>query len=271
MAEPVLHEGTWWHPQPDGSYLRWDADAGQWQPAPSGEGPRTAHPQGGDWRPIDGRAKTVRVLLFVLAAISAAALISDGYEWSLLDGAMNGDSITDDQASLSDNVQLIFGVLLTVTNLAVIVTFLMWLFRTYKNVRALGAGDLRYKPGWSIGAWFIPFFNFVGPKQIVNDAWRASDPDLPPAAGGTWRGAAIPAALFGWWWAAWIVTSVLANTSFRVNLSAETLKELRDASAVDFASDLSTIPACLLCAAVVAAITRRQNERAGRLGVRATG
>lgn len=271
MAEPVLHGGAWWHRQPDGSLLRWDQEAGQWVPAPAGEGPGAEHHGGGDWKPIDGRAKTVRMLLFALAGISAAALISDGYEWSLFDQAIGGDPYTESQATLSDNVQLVFGILLSVTNLAVIVTFLMWLFRAYKNVLALGAGQLRYRPGWSIGAWFIPFFNFVGPKQIVNDTWRASDPDLPPDAGGAWRGAAIPAALFGWWWAAWILSALLGNASFRVNLDAESLKELREASAVDFASDLATIPACLLCAAVVAAITRRQNERAARLGVRAAG
>ena len=202
MAEPVLHEGAWWHPQPDGSYLRWDEDAGEWRPAPAGEGPGATHdgespgaahaPVTGEWKPIARRAKRVRILLFIMAAVSAAALISDGYEWSLFNQAIEGDRYTESQATASDNAQLVFGILLVVTNLAVIVTFLMWLFRTYKNVRALGAERLRYRPGWSIGAWFIPFFNFVGPKQIVNDTWRASNPDLPPAQGGAWRGAPSP-------------------------------------------------------------------------------
>ena len=52
MAEPIQHNGAWWHQQPDGSWLRWNDQSRSWeawtgaqpgaqvssQPAASGEG-----------------------------------------------------------------------------------------------------------------------------------------------------------------------------------------------------------------------------------------
>jgi hypothetical protein len=32
MAEPVQHNGAWWHQQPDGSWLRWNEDTQTWEP-----------------------------------------------------------------------------------------------------------------------------------------------------------------------------------------------------------------------------------------------
>jgi hypothetical protein len=38
MAEPIQHNGAWWHQQPDGSWLRWN-DANQaWEPWAGGMG-----------------------------------------------------------------------------------------------------------------------------------------------------------------------------------------------------------------------------------------
>lgn len=31
MAEPIQHDGAWWHQQPDGSWLRWNQDTEAWE------------------------------------------------------------------------------------------------------------------------------------------------------------------------------------------------------------------------------------------------
>ena len=62
-----------------------------------------------------------------------------------------------------------------------------WTSRLYRNLSALGVGPLRYTEGWAIGAWFIPFFNLVRPKQILDDIWRGSG----PADGEHWRDRAV--------------------------------------------------------------------------------
>ncbi len=79
-----------------------------------------------------------------------------------------------------------------------------WTSRLYRNLSALGVGRLRYTEGWAIGAWFIPFFNLVRPKQILNDIWRGSG----PADGEHWRDRAVTP-LLHWWWGLWILAAVL--------------------------------------------------------------
>jgi Short C-terminal domain len=32
MAEPIQHNGAWWHQQPDGSWLRWNEEKQVWEP-----------------------------------------------------------------------------------------------------------------------------------------------------------------------------------------------------------------------------------------------
>ena len=32
MAEPIQHDGAWWHQQPDGSWLRWNDETQAWEP-----------------------------------------------------------------------------------------------------------------------------------------------------------------------------------------------------------------------------------------------
>ena len=97
------------------------------------------------------------------------------------------------------------------------------------------------------------------PKQISNDIWRASDPELPRQATG-WQGNAVHS-LIHWWWAFWIVAGVIGNISARVYFNAETLSEQLNASAVAAFADLIFIVAAVLAILVVRAITIRQEER----------
>jgi hypothetical protein len=55
--------------------------------------------------------------------------------------------------------------------LIAVITFMVLLHRVYKNLHMRGA-PLRYTPGFAIGAWFIPFANFVLPYAVVRDAFK---------------------------------------------------------------------------------------------------
>ena len=58
---------------------------------------------------------------------------------------------------------------MTLCLLASHVALAVWTGLAYRNLFALGVGDLRFAPGWGVWAWFVPFLNFVRPKQIVDD------------------------------------------------------------------------------------------------------
>ena len=54
------------------------------------------------------------------------------------------------------------------------VLFFVWVYRANKNIRALGAQNLKFTPGWCVGWFFIPFANFWMPYRAVREISKAS-------------------------------------------------------------------------------------------------
>ena len=92
---------------------------------------------------------------------------------------------------------------MTLCLLASHVALAVWTGLAYRNLFALGVGDLRFAPGWGVWAWFVPFLNFVRPKQIVDDLWRSTTP------GDAWPRPPVPGMLHVWW-ALVLLTSLFA-------------------------------------------------------------
>jgi hypothetical protein len=152
--------------------------------------------------------------------------------------------------------------------------WLAWFRRAYLNLPALGARRLRYRPWWTVGAWLLPVFSLFRPKQVLNDIWRASDPDLPPEQAATWRKRPV-AELLGWWWLAF-VTSILVRsiTTDAVHAAAdfmllgllpEQLDRFQPSAGMQVLADLLTVLCGLLALRVVRRTSARQDERATRL------
>jgi hypothetical protein len=90
-----------------------------------------------------------------------------------------------------------------------------WTMRAYRNLPALAVGDLRYGLSWALLGWITPGFNFIRPKQIVDDVWRGSHPQAPPFSS-SWRLSPIPVWSALWWTGAWL-GGVLALASHLTN------------------------------------------------------
>lgn len=96
------------------------------------------------------------------------------------------------------------------------VTFLLWLFRTYKNLEPLGSEYTKFSPGWSVGWWFIPLANLVMPFKAVRGVWAESDPDS--VGNEDFLSGLEPSAPFfmSAWWAFWIIANIFTNITTRV-------------------------------------------------------
>jgi hypothetical protein len=243
--------------------LRWDPTTQGWVGA--GVEVPVQEDQVGPWQPLRSRALALRIALYVFAAVSGVAAISDAFEIELLSRIQDGQTVSDGEVNFNDIRQGVIGLVQTGLLLTTVVLFLMWFSRAYHNVPKLGVRLLRYGRGWSIGAWFVPILSLFRPKQIANDIWRGSDPDLPRAhAGNGWHSARVPRALFGFWWAAYLITNVMGSAAIRNG--GESIAQLKEQSTIFLVSDLTDLVAAVLCAAVVTATTRRQEERARRYG-----
>jgi serine/threonine-protein kinase len=152
--------------------------------------------------------------------------------------------------------------------------WLAWFRRAYLNLPALGARRLRFRPWWAVGAWLLPVFSLFRPKQLLNDSWRASDPDLPPDQAATWRGRPV-ARLLGWWWLAFVASVLVRSiTTDAVHAAAdfmllgllpEQFDRFQPSAGMQVLADLLTVLCGLLALRVVGRVTARQQERATRL------
>jgi Domain of unknown function (DUF4328) len=221
-----------------------------------------------EFKPLDTRSKWTIALLAIVVAVDAFGVFSDIREIQLMNRVIDGDFPSFDELDASDNRQGIAGVLELVTFIAVVIVFLTWFSRAYKNLGSLGASGFRFTPGWAVGAWFVPILNLWRPKQIANDIWRASDPAAAPAQGSVWREQAI-SPLLTIWWIFWIVSGYLGNLTARLAFEGDEASDVRDADYADVVGLVLDAVAAVLAIVVVSRMTRRLNERAARMAAAA--
>jgi len=163
----------------------------------------------------------------------------------------------------SDDLQSLAATLELVALIACAILFIVWFAPAYRNLRVLGVPDLRFGPGWAIGAWFVPVLNLWRPKQIANDIWRGSDPEAPASLAGELQLRPVAPLVTGWW-AAWIVSGVI-GTVFAVVWADSDLESLRSAATWEIVAELVGILAAGLAMALVRRVTSMQAARHARL------
>ena len=164
------------------------------------------------YRSPRGLATVVRWLL-VASILLAGADAAANAQAARLIGQLQSDAnlVTLSMLESSDLRVGAMALLDVVVFLTAFGFLIAWTNRAYRNLPALGANDLRFTPGWAVGGWFVPFLNFVRPKQIMNDIWRGSSPE--DYSGDDWRGRSVTP-LLHWWWGLWIVGGLLSYSSF---------------------------------------------------------
>jgi Protein kinase domain/Domain of unknown function (DUF4328) len=210
-------------------------------------------------------------LEIAVAAVGVVANLRETWIWHRLLGEPPGPGTP---SALSD---LVFGAEGLVL-LLVAVLFLAWFRRVYRNLEALGARGLRFKAGWAVWGWFVPVLGLFRPKQLLNDVWRASDPDLPADDPASWRRRPVPGVLT-WWWLAFLASmTTRAITTQSVHtlavlmtfgLLSGPLDLVAPTSGVQSLADLLTVVSGLLAFRVVRMTTDRQEAREARLAGRA--
>ena len=216
------------------------------------------YPEG--YEPLSGRSSWVQRALVAVIILEAFSILSGYAAYSLY----GHDVITQDELDTTDIREGIIALLGVLAFVVAIVLFIRWFRRAYRNLLALGIGTLRYRPAWTIWAWFIPILGFWRPKELANDIWRGSDPDAPPHQGTQWHENSVPA-LFQWWWGVFIVTTFLDNIAFQVDWKADDIAAYRDATAAFLAADSAGLIGAILALLVVRSTTARQEARAARL------
>jgi uncharacterized membrane protein (DUF485 family) len=141
---------------------------------------------------------------------------------------------------------LLYGLFVLVWIAAAIVCC-FWLYRAYKNLRALGHTHTEFTPGWAIGYFFVPIVGLWKPYQVVSELWKKSDPS--ESSGGS--------AIVAFWWLCFLLLG-FANWMGATLISAR----VPDAGfPLVVLSMIANIIAGILFTAIIIGVQRRQEER----------
>lgn len=141
-----------------------------------------------------------------------------------------------------------------------VVTFLMWLYRTYTNLPALRSDNVEFTPGWAVGWWFIPFANLIKPYQAVRNVWAESDPEVE--VHNTFLSSVQSGApgYMMFWWGMWLFGNIFSNITSRLD-SAALPSERSLIGALGVFESIVWIIAGMLAIKVISDITSRQERR----------
>ncbi len=199
-----------------------------------------------------------RILQILLACVGGLALVVDtvAYSWlrsgtfvlHVSDPDRLGRRVSTWTGTGLDSAIPAFLWLPSLLSWAAIVLWLIWQHGSTANLWARGYRDLKIRPGWAVGWWFIPFANYAMPLVAMLELDRRSTPDGVPRR-------ASP--LLGWWWAAWLASSTLPAIG-AVNAVFSAIVEQADRSRVgntfDFTAAAHSLAPWVLLAGVLQAI-----------------
>ncbi len=155
----------------------------------------------GSYRPARGLAALTQLGLAATSLLSALLLWSLWIQRDVLARLDAGESTLGADIAASDESLGRWFVIRLLLLLATGVAFLAWFSRSYKNTNAVNPWDpTRRTPGWAVGAWFVPFLNWVRPVSMANEMWRKSE--SPHASAPT------PATILWVWWPCWLIGGV---------------------------------------------------------------
>lgn len=191
------------------------------------------------------RAKYIIIFFLTLFILNIAAIISDLLQYSLINSI---EGYTIEEAELNDLRQQIIGVLTFISYVLCYIFFILWFRRAYFNLHQV-VRNLEYSEGWAAGAWFVPILNFFKPYKIMRELYVETENYIHRIKSDYKM--KLNVTFVGIWWALWIVATILDRIGMRMNLRAETLDELNNATQINLATEFLTIPLCLIIIKVV--------------------
>lgn len=206
-------------------------------------------------------SKIVVGLLFAAIGIYAVNIIINSAQLIFFPNMGMSEELSTAEVMLSLTA-VGFVALNLIVYISIVVTFLIWLHRSYKNLYAFKQTPLA-SPGWAVGYWFIPFVNLFKPLGIVNEVWHSSDPELLDTEF-SYSDTSSPTLHISWW-LIWLASNVLSNISTRIVFGAESVDAQNFGTLLVVIALVCSIIAALMLIKIVKNITNRQDETGSKI------
>ncbi|MFC3150032.1 DUF4328 domain-containing protein [Litoribrevibacter euphylliae] len=210
-----------------------------------------------NYRDASSLTSWVRYSLYAQIVVALIMIGSNYLEYQLLSDYQNGVYTSQEQAvadgEASDQRQQMVAYLYFAVFIISGFLILRWIHRSNYNARQLGAKDMKFTPGWSIGYYFIPILTLWKPYQAMEEIWKAShNPN-------DWQSEEA-SSILGLWWLLWIISNILGHIVFRMSSSANELSELMNINLMSQALEVLTIPLVLVFLAIVNTVYAAQRS-----------
>ena len=178
--------------------------------------PETIRPeaQGGgySYRSTQGLATVIKVSIVVYCLGTLGIMLLNTI------GTLRYPNFTNLEAEPSDQTEQLlligsfgFAVITVLVFLVAAVAVCMFMHRSNRNARVLGATQMEHAPGWSVGYWFIPILNLFRPYQAMKELYQSST----SPNGSSWRDVE-PSSMLGPWWGCWLIGGMISRAVNRM-------------------------------------------------------
>lgn len=199
----------------------------------------------------------VRYMLYIQVIVAVVSIMSGYLEYEILSDYQSGVYTSEEKAiadgEASDQRQRIVAIVYLLVFVVSGFLILRWIYRANYNARQLGAENMQFTPGWSIGYYFIPILTLWKPYQAMKEIWQAS------TSPSDWESQNI-SGILPVWWTLWLISNFLGQAVFRLSRHAEELQELMNLNIVTQISNLLDIPLALVLLAIVNSIHNMQKD-----------
>jgi len=196
-------------------------------------------------------------MLYAQIIVAVVAIGVDYFEYELLSDYQNGAYTSQEKAmadgEASDQRQGIVGIAYLIVFVVSGFFILRWIHRANYNARQLGAENMKFTPGWSVGYYFIPILMLWKPYQAMKEIWKASK---NPS---NWESQET-SGILPIWWTLWLISNFLGQAIFRFSMHAEELQELINLNIITQISNTIDIPLALVLLTIVNRIHNMQTS-----------
>ena len=196
-------------------------------------------------------------ILWLHMFIAAFAVVVNALEFDFFKDIENQSFQTEEELIIAGNL---IDQLHVVAFISFLITFILggivifkWIYRSNINAGLLGAKDMKFSPGWSVGWFFIPVVNLWKPFQAMQEIYNAS---LNPA---NWKDLGKPKIVLQWW-GLWMISNSLNQFNNKKAEKAETISELINVNLLNQAGEILWIILCVTFLSLVKKISKSQLE-----------
>jgi hypothetical protein len=205
----------------------------------------------------DNLTKWVKYFLYIQIVIATISMLSGYMEYDLLSDYQNGVYTSQELAvadgEASDIRQQIIGIIYLINFIISGFLILKWIHRANFNSHQLGAENMEFTAGWSIGYFFIPIMTLFKPYQAMKEIWQTSHNPKE------WNMIEV-SKLLPAWWTVWLINNFLGQIIFRTASDAEGVEPLMRLNLITQASNLLDIILAILTFLVIVKIHEQQKH-----------